>query len=187
MKKKINNKLIRSFDSCYNPTEVGIPDNESLTIKNWIIKYRTIVKNPKDILWLLLRNEFMLDKDLRLFACWCAREALKLVNNPDERSINSINVAERFANGLATIEELRIAYDAAANAANAADDAAKYANTAANAAADAAAYAAYNAAYAAANYAANAAANAAYYAAANAYAAADNAVNTQIDQLLTHF
>ena len=121
MKKKINNKLIRSFDSCYDPTIVGIPDDESLSVKNWVAKYRTVVKNPKDILWLLLRNEFLSDKDLRLFACWCAREAFKLVKNPDERSINSINVSEKFANGLATVEELRIAYDAAANAAYAAN------------------------------------------------------------------
>jgi len=178
MEKKINNKLIRSFGSCYDPTIVGIPDDESLTVKNWVAKYRTVVKNPKDILWLLLRNEFISDKDLRLFACWCAREAFKLVKNPDERSINAINVAERFANGLATIEELRVAN------ANAAYDA-KYDAYAAYAAAYAAyaandAYAAYAAAYAAN------AANDAYYAAA-VNAAYYAVVNTQIDQLLTHF
>jgi len=55
----------------------------------------------------------MSDKDLRLFAVWCAREALKLVKTSDERSINACNVAERFANGEATKEELDAAKDAA--------------------------------------------------------------------------
>lgn len=58
----------------------------------------------------------MTDKDMRLFAVWCAREALKL-DNPDERSINACNVAERFANGQANSDELAAARDAAGAAA----------------------------------------------------------------------
>jgi len=65
-----------------------------------------------DILWLLLRNEFLSDKDLRLFGVWCARETLKLVENSDEISINACNVAERYANGEATMEELKASFDA---------------------------------------------------------------------------
>ena len=124
MKRKINNKLIRSFNACYNPLEIGIPDNESLPIKEWIIKYRNSVKDKEDIIWLICRKEFMSDRDIRLFAVWCAREALKLVENPDVRSVNSCNVAEKFALGNATREELAAAWAAAWAAAGAAAGAA---------------------------------------------------------------
>jgi hypothetical protein len=70
----------------------------------------------KDIVWLLLRKEFLSVKDLRLFAVWCAREALKLIENPDERSVEACNVAERYVNGEATKEEFLSAYDAALDA-----------------------------------------------------------------------
>ena len=56
---------------------------------------------------------FLSDKDLRLFAVWCAREALKLVKHPDIRSIEACNVAERYANGEATKEELYSANESA--------------------------------------------------------------------------
>lgn len=110
--KTINNELIRSFYPCYDPSTKGIPDNETLTVHEWVEKYRNIVP-AQDILWLLLRNEFYTDKQLRLFAVWCAREALKLVDNPNERSINACDVSERYANGEVTDEELHAARNAA--------------------------------------------------------------------------
>jgi len=51
------------------------------------------------------------DKTRRLFAVWCAREDLKLVDNPDPKIINAIDVADRHASGLATDEELAGARD----------------------------------------------------------------------------
>ena len=106
--KTINNELIRSFNPCYDPSTKGIPDDETLTVLEWVEKYRGVVP-ASDILWLLLRNEFLSDKQLRLFSVWCAREALKLVENPDQRSIDACDVAERYANGLASKEELAAA------------------------------------------------------------------------------
>ena len=59
------------------------------------------------------------DRDLRLFAVWCARQVQHLMT--DQRSINTLDVAERFANGSETIEELATARrDAAWAAARAA-------------------------------------------------------------------
>ncbi len=86
------------------------------------------------------------EKSLRLFAVWCARQVEHLMT--DERSKNAISVAERYANGQATDEELAAAGDAARDAAgDAARDAARAAaraaaGDAANAAARAATWAA---------------------------------------------
>jgi hypothetical protein len=57
------------------------------------------------------------ERTLRLFAVWCAREALALVDNPDPRSADAVSVAERYANGNATDRELSEANAAARYAA----------------------------------------------------------------------
>ena len=67
------------------------------------------------------------DKNARLFAVWCAREALALFDSPDPLSIAAVDVAERYANGEATIEELAAARAAAWAAAWAAARAAAWA------------------------------------------------------------
>jgi hypothetical protein len=111
------------------------------------------------------------DKEIRLFGVTCAREVQHLMKDP--QSVAALDVAERYAHGKATKEELENAY-AAADAASAAASAA--ARTAAYAA-RAAAYSddALAAARAASRVAARATAAAAYaaFAAAAAYAAAD--------------
>jgi hypothetical protein len=118
MYKTISNEIIRKFQPCYDPSKFITDENEELIIKQWVEKYRKVVPT-RDILWLLLRKEFMSKKDLILFVVWCAREALKLVENPDDRIVEACNVAERYANGEATKEELDASYIAADNVANA--------------------------------------------------------------------
>ena len=116
-----------------------------------------------DALW-CLRACNGIDREARLFAVACARRVQHLMTDP--ASINALEVAERYANGQATYEELiaawaaaRAAATAAATAAagDAARDAARAAWAAAGAAAGAAAWAA-EAALAAAGAAAGAAA-----------------------------
>jgi hypothetical protein len=123
-----------------------------------------------DALWCLRSVDH---KSVRLYAVACAREVQHLMT--DARSLKALDVAEAYANGKATEEEMEQARSAACDAAA---DAAKEAYYAAADAAKEAYYAAYDAAYAAyyaakvAN-AANAtyATNAAYYATYAAYAA----------------
>ena len=103
-----------------------------------------------DALW-CLRAVYDHDKEIRLFAVWCARQVQHLMT--DQRSVSALDVAERFANGDATKEEL----DAARAAAGAAAGDAAW-----NAAEAAAMAAAWNAAW---NAAGGAAGGAAWFAA----------------------
>jgi hypothetical protein len=94
-----------------------------------------------DALW-CLRAVTGHDREIRLYAVWCARQVLHRMTDP--RSIAALDVAERYANGLATPQELYAAGDAAWAAAGAAAGAAAWdaAGDAAWAAAGAAARAA---------------------------------------------
>ena len=56
-----------------------------------------------DALW-ALRCVNNSDRDLRLFAVWCARQVQHLME--DHRSIDALDVTERFANGEASQDEL---------------------------------------------------------------------------------
>jgi hypothetical protein len=74
-----------------------------------------------DALW-CLRAVDGHEKEMRLYAVWCARQVQHLMR--DNRSLDAIDVAERFANGYATLFELDAAWDAAWAAAGAAAGAA---------------------------------------------------------------
>jgi hypothetical protein len=189
MYKTISNEIIREFKPYNDPSKFIKDDNEELPIKDWVQKYRKVV-SAKDIFWILLRKEFLSEKDLRLFAIWCARELFKSIKNPDERSVEACNVAERYANGEATNDELLAARDAASDAVN---DAVAYQiyYTASTAACDAAYIAVADDAY----YVSADAYDTAYivtlafdtvsYADADAARAATR--SSQIDRLLTYF
>ena len=85
---------------------------------------------PEWLIWVAIQPGVLTDRELRLFACWCARQVWHLLT--DERSHNAVEVAERFARGEATRDELYDAWDAARTAARtAARDAADAAWTAA--------------------------------------------------------
>ena len=98
-----------------------------------------------DALW-CLRAVDGHQREMRLYAVWCARRVQHLITDP--RSLAALDVAERHANGDATDEELAAARDAARAAAWAAASAAAWAaaRAAESAAASAAARAAESAA-----------------------------------------
>ena len=83
-----------------------------------------------DALW-CLRAVKGRDKEIRLYAVWCARQVQHLMT--DQLSLDALDVAERFAKGEATDDELAAAWAAARTAAWTAAEAA--ARTAAEAAA----------------------------------------------------
>ncbi len=102
---------------------------------------------PDWLIWVATRKGVLTEKELRLFAVFCARSVEHLLT--DDRSRNAIDVAERFANGEATSEELAAAGAAAGAAAWDAAGAAAW-DAAGFAACDAASAAAWAAAWAAA-------------------------------------
>ena len=62
---------------------------------------------------LIRRVEGWNERTARLFAVWCARQAMALIPDPDPRSVAVVDTAERFANGRATADELAAARAAA--------------------------------------------------------------------------
>jgi hypothetical protein len=76
------------------------------------LEIATIVKsNGLDgALWCLRAVEGE-DRKVRLFAVWCARRVQHLMTDP--RSLKALDGAEAYANGTATLEELRLAWGAA--------------------------------------------------------------------------
>lgn len=118
MKFNITLQDIRDKGPCYDP--------EKYLSENWsgtLLDVLDIKECPFDHrLWVV--THFLCDKLNRLFAVYCARQALTLIENPDERSIKACEVAEKFALGLATEAELDAAWAAARDAAWAAADAA---------------------------------------------------------------
>ena len=86
---------------------------------------------PDDRLWVVLREEMIPATILHETGCWCADQALSLVDNPDPRSVNVVAVKRRWIRGEATDDELHAAKDAALAALDAARTAAFAACTAA--------------------------------------------------------
>jgi hypothetical protein len=173
----------------------GVPFNEG---RETYIRYKHDAPIPlayiaesnglNDALWCLRCDKEAWARDSRLFAVWCARQVQHLIT--DHRSIDALDVAERFANGQATVNELAAAKDAAWDAAW---DAARFAVGAAAwaAASSAAGAAAITAAWAAAKDAAwDAAWDAARFAvgaaawAAARFAALDAATDSQKDMFI---
>ena len=102
---KVTIQQIRNFNPCYDPVKY-LPEDWEGTAMDIL----NITDCPQeDRLWVVLRNEFFSDKELRLFAVWCARQALAIPGNESEICSNTCDVAERYANGEATKEELAAA------------------------------------------------------------------------------
>ena len=87
-----------------------------------ILRLRRV--SADDRIWVVLREELIPAKTLHEFACWCAEEALKSVDGPDQRSVAAVEVKRQWLRGEITGEELVLARDDARDAAWDAPDAA---------------------------------------------------------------
>jgi hypothetical protein len=147
---QITRELLREWQACYSDEELDATVPASGLTPLQILELDI---PADDRLWVVLREAVIPARALRLLACKWAREALAVAGNPDPRSVDAVDCAERLARGEATTEEWAAARDAARDAARAAARAAAWA-----AASDAAWAAGSDAAWAAASDAARAAA-----------------------------
>ena len=161
-------EFCREFDACREGTKFALKFGTMRDCYAALLSGEAGNTSATWALWTITRTGVMSDRDLRLFAVRCARRIQHLMT--DERSVTALDVAERYANGEATTEELKAARDAACDAMDAACDA-RDAADAADAACDATKAAAWAAACDAACVAAWAAAWAAVDAADAAMAA----------------
>ena len=70
--------------------------------------------DAKTRIWIVLHTSkpIIVDKRIpRLFAVWCARQALALLDDPDPCAAKACDMAERYANDQATEEELLAAHN----------------------------------------------------------------------------
>jgi hypothetical protein len=95
---------IRSWNPCYDP--------KKYLAETWQGTALDILNRAEipmaDKLLVVLRTDLVSERIMRLFAVWCARQ----YQQTDQRCIDALLVAERFANGEATSEELSAAESA---------------------------------------------------------------------------
>jgi hypothetical protein len=74
-----------------------------------------IIKDDDKVVASIRRHIIVVDieRTLHEFAIWCAEQALALIDNSDERSVNVLKIKRLWLDGKATDEELTAARDAA--------------------------------------------------------------------------
>lgn len=98
---------IMACDPCYDPAERGLCTCDWQGTALDVLRAKDV--SSRDKLWLVLHSGWIDDCTLRLFACGNARLEIALTDNPNLYSIDAVEVAERYAYGEATKEELRAA------------------------------------------------------------------------------
>ena len=189
--KSITLEEFKGFGPCWLKTPEGREKLESIGRRKerWtavdILDLPEDEASAEDKIWAVTQTGLIEDEKLHEFACRCAEEALKRVDNPDPRSVAAIEAKRKWLRGEISDEELAAAWSAASSAAWSAASSAAWA-AASSAARDAARAAARDAARSAASSAASAAAWAAASSAARDAAwsaASDAAWKKQVDML----
>ena len=96
-----------THDACYFGKSWAVNNCDSMH-EVWL------TARPDWLIWVATSPGVLPERDLRLFACWCVRQVWHLLT--DERSKNAVIVAEKYAVGEATAEELAAACVAAKSA-----------------------------------------------------------------------
>ena len=99
---KITREQLRRWGACYTDKKIAelVPE-DGLTP----LEVAALDIPKKDRMWVLLREDVIPARALRLLACGWAEDACLRTGWNDERSLNAIAVARRFAVGEATEAE----------------------------------------------------------------------------------
>ena len=94
-------KQIKSKNPCQVGWELLLKGLGKTEADDEVLPIAKIIENNgiRDAIW-ALRSVEGRDREIRLFAVWCARQVQHLMK--DERSLKALEVAERFANGEAS-------------------------------------------------------------------------------------
>lgn len=101
----------RRFYACEDGTAWALKYADMRTCYEALLAGKAGVYSTSWAIWTATRKGVMSDRDIRLLAVRCARRVQRFMN--DERSIAALDVAERYALGEATDEELSAAWEAA--------------------------------------------------------------------------
>ena len=106
---------IREHQPCKDRWEVLLKALGKTQADDEPLPFTTIldVLGLDDALW-CCKSSPEYDKEWRLFAVWCARQVQHLLT--DQRALDVLDIAERYANSLATDQEMAAAWEAAGEA-----------------------------------------------------------------------
>lgn len=112
---KITREQLRRWGACYDDERIAtqVPADGLAPLE--IAGMKSIP--AEDRLWVLLREELITARELRLLACDWAEAACKAAGWTNVHSLNAIAVGRRYAHGDATDDELAAAWTEAARAA----------------------------------------------------------------------
>lgn len=107
---KITRDLLRSWVAFYDDERIA-----TLVPADGIapMEFAALDIPAEDRLWVLLREELIPARALRLLACGWAESACRKTGWDDQRSLEAIAVARRFADGEATEDERKAAWSSA--------------------------------------------------------------------------
>ncbi len=111
----ITRERLRTWNACYSDEKIAelVPVEGLSPLAVCDLQTVTVA----DRLWVLLREEIIPARELRLLACDWADQALAYAGSADPRCVAAIAVSRRYAAGEATREELTAARDSALGAA----------------------------------------------------------------------
>lgn len=104
MLRKFTINTIRNFypPPCYSPSRY-LPEDWEGTALDIL---RVTDCPPEDRLWVVLHEQCIDERTARLFAVWCAREAIKMTYNPNPALSSICDLVEMYINKEKTIDEL---------------------------------------------------------------------------------
>jgi hypothetical protein len=109
---KITLKDVKKLKPCYNPRNIGAKDGVEYEVtQRGISEWAERCRNKSDIIWLLCREPYMNDSDMRHFAVWLSRRCMDKtdIGNPEREELETyFEIADKYADGEISEETLHL-------------------------------------------------------------------------------